>query len=144
MAENTNTELATVESGYDDMRIGTMDTSNPKAALKVVSLMANSQSFYSWNVQHPNQKFSLQDVVMEKGVRKDKDTGNYVPCINTTIITGDGECLMSQSGSLARSVQRIIEACPSLRIDGNPITVRSAQRMTNGRTYSVIVPDIDE
>ena len=143
MAENENKELATVEQTYDDLRVSTLDTSNPKAALKVVSLMANSQSFYSWNVQHPNQVFSLQDVVMERGVRKDKDSGNYVSCINTTIITGDGECLMSQSGSLARSVQRIIEACPSLRVDDKPIPVRAAQRVTNGRTYSVIVPALD-
>lgn len=143
MSESEKNELATVDAQCNDLHISTLDTSNPKSALKVVSLMANAQSFYGWNVQHPNADFTLQDVVMERGVRKDKDTGKYVPCVNTTLITGDGECLISQSGSLARSVQRIIEACPDLRVDGQPVPVRAVQRITNGRTYSTVVPALD-
>lgn len=94
VADNDN--ALNIPNGY----ICTVDRDSREGTIKIANALSDASSLAS----HGDEHFHLVDVITTPGVR----TRTGEECINTYLITAEGEILMSQSNGIARSAQQIV------------------------------------
>ena len=94
VADNDN--ALNIPNGY----ICTVDRDSREGTIKIANALSDASSLAA----HGDEHFHLVDVITTPGVR----TRTGEECINTYLITAEGEILMSQSNGIARSAQQIV------------------------------------
>ena len=80
--------------------------------------------------------FAINGIILRPSTRVDPVTGSRTPCVNTILLTVDGEALVSQSNGIARTAARIVRLMESRGWpkDGLAVCVKE-QKLDRGRTY---------
>lgn len=80
--------------------------------------------------------FAINGIILRPGTRVDPVTGSRTPCVNTILITVDGEALVSQSNGIARTAARIVRLMEDRGWpeEGLAVCVKE-QKLDRGRTY---------
>lgn len=116
-------------------------TENKLAVVEAVNAATSLNEFIEEN--GADTTFKVVDAFTMPGVRKGRGQGQTdTPCMNTYLITSDGQCLMTQSEGIYRSIAVILTAFPGFVVDGEKgMCVRVAtKKLRSGNTIKSLVP----
>lgn len=77
---------------------------------RLFSVVNNATSLNDYLNEIPSHTVHVVYLAVSKGIRKGRNGAPDVDCINSYLVTADGEALMSQSAGIAQSVQALISA----------------------------------
>ena len=108
----------------------------PEDAKTVYNATSNAISLH----EKVGEKLEVAGVIMERGARNDRRSGEQVPCINSYIVTTDGNAYYSQSEGVARGLVKIVNLTGDFRTpDGGPISiVVNERKLDNGNILKVV------
>lgn len=75
---------------------------------RLFSVINNATSLNDYLEEVPSHTVHAVYLAVAKGIRKGRNGAPDVECINSYLVTADGEALMSQSAGIAQSVQALI------------------------------------
>lgn len=75
---------------------------------RLFSVINNATSLNDYLDEIPSHTVHVVYLAFTKGIRKGRNGAPDVECINSYLVTADGEALMSQSAGIAQSVQSLI------------------------------------
>lgn len=135
-------EVATVDNGNGGYGVGalvasTVDATTNEGKISIASALNGAVSLATME----GKKLIVTDVIMRQGVRKGRGNGAVdAPCIDTWLITSDGNAYFTKSEGVARSVQNILTLWPDLnKPDGVKVLFKSTL-LANGNTYKTLTP----
>lgn len=144
---NENTAIQTIEEDTNTaiidasaFRVCTIDMDSDDDKMAFVKGY-NSATPLSENV---GVVINLKDVVCVNGIRKGRNGMPDTPCVNTYMMSDDGQTYYSQSDGVARSVMSLVAMFPTLTYEGRdyiPVVCEEKQ-LSNGNTLKSIVPAI--
>lgn len=80
--------------------------------------------------------FAINGIILRPGTRVDPVTGSRTACVNTIMLTTDGEALVSQSNGIARTAARIVKLMEQRGWPEGGLSVCvKEQKLDRGRTY---------
>lgn len=75
---------------------------------RLFSVVNNADSLNDYLEEIPSHTVHVVYLAFAKGIRKGRNGAPDAECINSYLVTADGEALMSQSAGIAQSVQALI------------------------------------
>lgn len=87
-----------------------------------------------------NKELQVTNVILERGERRSRETGELVECVNSYICTADGKSYFTQSAGIARGLASIYRLVPDFKdAEGNPIKIMiKSKKLNNGNTLKVV------
>ena len=132
-------------SATSDARIESygFDATTDEAMVKLFNAEEDGTSLNEWLTECDDSgkrvnagTFAINGIILRPGTRVDPVTGSRSACVNTILLTCDGEALVSQSNGIARTAARIVRLMESRGWpeDGLAVCVKE-QKLDRGRTY---------
>lgn len=134
---NTTTALAT-EDTFNQMASmtvfnSTFNQDDRAGKIQVINAFNDAVSLND----HMGELIELANVIQTSGIRKGRNGMPDTECVNTYLVSADGQAYFSQSDGVAKSVNMIVKAFDDLSV--NPITVACTdQQLANGNTIKRI------
>lgn len=134
---NAGTAMLDTISATNDARIESFgfDATTDDAMVTIFNAEEDGTSLNEWLKDNPGT-FALNGIILRPGTRVDPVTGSRAACVNTILLTTDGEALVSQSNGIARTAARIVKLMETRGWpeEGLAVTVKE-QKLDRGRTY---------
>lgn len=139
--------METAITTYDNapQNISTIAEDTVESKLEIVAAVNSASSLNDYVEENGTDAIiKVTDIFTMPGMRKSRDPRlPDTPCMNTYLLTTDGECLMSQSDGIYRSAAAIVSMFPTLDLgndtDHMPMRVQSS-KLKNGNTIKTLVP----
>ena len=82
----------------------------------------------------------VKHVLLERGERRSRETGELVACVNSYIVTDEGKAYFTQSSGIARGLASIARLVPDFRdANGEPISIAiHSKKLNNGNVMKVV------
>ena len=92
------------------------DATTDEAMVKLFNAEEDGTSLNEWLTECDDSgkrvnpdTFAINGIILRPGTRVDPVSGSRTACVNTILLTVDGEALVSQSNGIARTAARIIK-----------------------------------
>lgn len=111
------------------------DASTDDAMVTIFNAEEDGTSLNEW-LKDNDGTFVINGIILRPGTRVDPVSGSRTACVNTILLTVDGEALVSQSNGIARTAARIVKLMETRGWpeEGLAVTVKE-QKLDRGRTY---------
>lgn len=111
------------------------DATTDEAMVKLFNAEEDGTSLNEW-LKENEGTFAINGIILRPGTRVDPVSGSRTACVNTILLTVDGEALVSQSNGIARTAARIVKLMEKRGWpkEGLAVTVKE-QKLDRGRTY---------
>lgn len=119
------------------------DATTDEAMVKLFNAEEDGTSLNEWLTECDDSgkrvnpgTFAINGIILRPGTRVDPVTGSRSACVNTILLTMDGEALVSQSNGIARTAARIVKLMEKRGWpkEGLAVCVKE-QKLDRGRTY---------
>lgn len=87
---------------------GSLAPQSMEEKMRLFSVVNNAVSLNDYLNEIPSHTVHVVYLAFAKGIRKGRNGAPDAECINSYLVTADGEALMSQSAGIAQSVQALI------------------------------------
>lgn len=87
---------------------GSLAPQSMEEKMRLFSVVNNAASLNDYLNEIPSHTVHVVYLAFAKGIRKGRNGAPDAECINSYLVTADGEALMSQSAGIAQSVQALI------------------------------------